>query len=133
MIAELAELLENFPGPANQTRCFMHVINLVVKSIIRQFDLPTSKGDRNVNEATKELLLLAGDIDFKEEVMAGIDEEDGVDGDNTEGWIDERETMTEEELDELEESVGSSDSSARNAEQLSRRVGGKLLCEFDLW
>jgi hypothetical protein len=133
MIAELAELLENFPGPANQTRCFMHVINLVVKSIIRQFDLPTSKGDRNVNEATKELLLLAGDIDFKEEAMAGIDEEDGVDGDNTEGWIDERETMTEEELDELEESVGSSDSSARNAEQLSRRVGGKLLCEFDLW
>ena len=104
MIAELAELLENFPGPANQTRCFTHVINLVVKSIIRQFDLPTSKGDGNVNEATKELLLLAGDIDFEEEAM-GKDEEDGVDGDNTEGWIDERETMTKEELDELEESV----------------------------
>ena len=104
MIAELAELLENFPGPANQTRCFTHVINLVVKSIIRQFDLPTSKGDGNVNEATKELLLLAGDINFEEEAM-GKDEEDGVDGDNTEGWIDERETMTKEELDELEESV----------------------------
>jgi hypothetical protein len=105
MIAELAELLENFPGAANQTRCFTHIINLVVKSIIQQFDLPTSKGDEDVNEATKELLLLAGDIDFEEEVMAGIDEEDGVDGDNTEGWIDERETMSHEELDELEESV----------------------------
>ena len=104
MIDELTHLIEDFPGPANQTRCFLHILNLVVKSIIRQFDLPTSKGDGNVNEATKELLLLAGDIDFEEEAM-GKDEEDGVDGDNTEGWIDERETMTKEELDKLEESV----------------------------
>jgi hypothetical protein len=106
MIIELADLLENFPGPANQTRCFTHIINLVVKSIIRQFDLPTSKGAQNYDEATKELLLLAGDIDSEEEAMARIGEEDGVDGDNMEGWVDERETMSESELDELEKSVG---------------------------
>ncbi len=105
MIVELADLLENFPGPANQTRCFTHIINLVVKSIIRQFDLPTSKGDKNYSEATKELLLLAGDIDSEEEAMARIDEKDGVDGDNMEGWVDECETMSKEELGELEESV----------------------------
>jgi hypothetical protein len=107
MIVELADLLENLPGPANQTRCFMHIINLVIKSIIQQFDLPSSKGDKNFNEATKELLLLAGDINFEEDKLAGIDENgiDGIDGDNTEGWIDERETMSQEELDELDESI----------------------------
>ena len=107
MIAELAELLDNFPGPANQTRCFTHVINLVVKSIIRQFDLPTAKGpaDKHLNEATKALLALAGDIDFEEDALAGADEEDSVEGDNIEGWVDEHATMSEEEVDELDESV----------------------------
>ena len=43
MVDELANLIDDFPGPANQTRCFLHILNLVVKSILRQFDLPTSK------------------------------------------------------------------------------------------
>jgi len=107
MIAELAELLDNFPGPANQTRCFTHFINLVVKSIIRQFDLPTAKGpaDKYLNEATKELLALAGNIDYEEDALAGAYEEDSVEDDNIEGWVDERATMSKEEVDELDESV----------------------------
>ena len=43
MIKELEKLVVNFPGSANQTRCFFHILNLVVKSIIRQFDVPKSK------------------------------------------------------------------------------------------
>ena len=38
MIEELEHLLNDFPGAANQMRCFAHIINLVVKSILRQFD-----------------------------------------------------------------------------------------------
>jgi len=34
MIAELENLLDEFPGAANQTRCFTHILNLVVKSIL---------------------------------------------------------------------------------------------------
>jgi hypothetical protein len=34
MIEELANVLDEFPGPANQTQCFLHILNLVVKSII---------------------------------------------------------------------------------------------------
>jgi hypothetical protein len=64
MIDELADLLDDFPGPANQTRCFTHVLNLVVKSIIRQFDSPKSKADKNSNEATNELFSLAGNLEF---------------------------------------------------------------------
>ena len=112
MVEELANLLDDFPGPANQTRCFLHILNLVVKSIIRQFDLPKSKktsddedeDDPTLDTATAELLKLAADIDLEEQitVSAGDDE---VTDDDDEGWIDEREDMTEDELKELAASM----------------------------
>jgi hypothetical protein len=104
MIAELADLLDGFPGAANQTRCFLHVINLVVKSIIKQFDLPKAQADGILDEATKELLALAGDIVLEEEESRNEGNDDD-DDDNCEGWIDEREKMTEQEREELDESV----------------------------
>ena len=68
MIEELTNLLDDFPGPANQTQCFLHILNLIVRSIIRQFDLPKSKkasdgadeGDPTLDAAMRELLKLAG-------------------------------------------------------------------------
>ena len=69
MITELANLIDDFPGPVNQTQCFMHVLNLVVKSIIQQFDLPNSKSNKTLDEASKELLSLAGNIEFEEEEL----------------------------------------------------------------
>ena len=104
MITELTNLLDEFPGPVNQTRCFMHVLNLVVKSIIQQFDLLKSKGDVVSDEAMKELLTLAGNIEFEEEELARSEGEE-VEDDNVEGWIDECMLMTEDKLEELEESV----------------------------
>jgi hypothetical protein len=110
MIDELAKLVDDFPGPANQTRCFLHIINLVVKSIIQQFDVPASKktsdGDEDNDEGADELLKLAGDIDLEEEITASAgDEGDAAEDDNTERWVDELEAMTEEELHDLSESV----------------------------
>jgi len=108
LITELADLIDEFPGPANQTRCFTHVLNLVVKSIIRQFDLPDPKGGKNqmLEEGAKELLSLAGNIDDEEDILSR-DREDGVAGedDNVEGWIDERTLLDEDDLEDLEKSV----------------------------
>ena len=106
MIDELANLLDDFPGSANQTRCFTHVLNLVVKSIIKQFDLPKEQGDQVLDEAAEELLNLAGDIELEEELSAedGEEGEEGED-DNNEGWVDERDTMTATELKELDTQV----------------------------
>jgi hypothetical protein len=108
MITELADLIDDFPGVGNQTRCFTHVLNLVVKSIIRQFDWADSKGGKNQMsvEGAKELLLLAGNIDVEEE-EASRDGEDGVAGedDNIEGFIDERTLLDNEDLKELDESI----------------------------
>jgi hypothetical protein len=112
MVEELAYLLDDFPGPANQTRCFLHILNLVVKSIIRQFDLPKSKkkldnedeNDPILEAATAELLKLAGDIDLEEQIIAAtVDDEEAED--NDEGWVDEHEGMTRDELKELAASV----------------------------
>lgn len=102
MIEELANLLESFDGTASQMRCFTHVLNLVVKSIIRQFDIPAAQSDKELDDATEELLKLASDIDIEEEKF---DNNEDDESDNVEGWIDEREMMTEKELDELEASV----------------------------
>ncbi|KAF8867747.1 hypothetical protein BD779DRAFT_1416233, partial [Infundibulicybe gibba] len=38
MIDELAKLISAFPGAANRTRCFTHILNLTAKSVLRQFD-----------------------------------------------------------------------------------------------
>ena len=102
MIAELVNLLDNFPGPANQTQCFTHILNLVVKIIIQQFDLPKSKGNKILEDAAKELLSLAGNIELtRRDRKEGEEDED----DNVEGWIDECTLMTDVELEELDESV----------------------------
>ena len=107
MINELANLIDDFLGPANQTQCFTYVLNLVVKSIIQQFDLPNLKSNKILDEVSKELLSLAGNIKFEEEELEWRGGEDGVGGenDNVEGWIDECSFMTKVELDELDKSV----------------------------
>lgn len=103
-IDELAHLLDEFPGAANRTRCFTHIINLVVKSILHQFDVPKAKADEAINKATKTLLHIAEDIENEEietQAVAGDDELE----DNLEGWIDERDLMNEDDRDMLDASV----------------------------
>ncbi|TFK81779.1 hypothetical protein K466DRAFT_452428, partial [Polyporus arcularius HHB13444] len=38
MVEALMKLLPGFPGEVNRVRCFTHILNLVAKSLIRQFD-----------------------------------------------------------------------------------------------
>ncbi|RPD53315.1 hypothetical protein L226DRAFT_427875, partial [Lentinus tigrinus ALCF2SS1-7] len=38
MIAHLAKLLPAFEGDFHRTRCFAHIVNLVARSLLRQFD-----------------------------------------------------------------------------------------------
>jgi hypothetical protein len=43
MIVHLSEILDSFPGEANCTRCFAHILNLVAKCVMKQFDAPKKK------------------------------------------------------------------------------------------
>ncbi|KAK0212039.1 hypothetical protein IW262DRAFT_1242692, partial [Armillaria fumosa] len=38
MIQELSRSLEVYPGERHCTHCFAHVINLIAKSMLKQFD-----------------------------------------------------------------------------------------------
>jgi len=108
LIEELANIVEGFPGEANQTRCFNHVINLVARSVVNVFDAPKKKCDRDASglSTQEELLLkLAEGIEREELVtreMLGPDED--LD-DDLSGWVDEVELLTAEEKAELEVSI----------------------------
>lgn len=105
MINELSRLVPKFPGATNQTRCFLHVLNLVVKSVIKQFDLPEMQEDNILDDAHQALLELAEDLEH-EELQSQKNGDSDEDDDSTEGWINERELMTEREKKELDKSIG---------------------------
>ena len=105
MVVELFNLLPDFPGAANQTRCFLHVLNLVVKSSLRQFDVPKMNNEV-LDDALDELAKLAGNIEQEEAECREVNSDEGdEDDDNVDGWIDERANMTDEEKEELNEAV----------------------------
>jgi len=103
MINALAELVDAFPGAANRTRCFTHILNLVVKVILHQFDVPKSKAGEALDVALQALVDLAGDIEMEEAVMDERDDDNDDDG--QEGWVDPRDGMSQDDQDELDSAV----------------------------
>ena len=51
MIKYLSDTIDDFPGPANQTWCFVHTVNLIAKSILKPFDAQKTKGIGSFNDA----------------------------------------------------------------------------------
>ena len=43
--------MSDFAGEANRARCLAHIINLVVKIILRQFDIPKKKPKKDLPAA----------------------------------------------------------------------------------
>jgi len=107
MVDELEILLESFPGAANRTRCFTHVLNLVAKSILRQFDVPKAKAGEALDAAASALAALAADLQTEEEAMRMDTDEDSdeEDDDDVDGLVEIEELMTPEEIEELEASI----------------------------
>lgn len=109
MVEELADLLNDFQGEANRTRCFAHVLNLVAKSIIKQFDVPKARADEVLDDAAKELAALAVDLDIEERITSenpsGDGENDADEEDNTDGLTDVRDGLSSVEREALDESL----------------------------
>jgi hypothetical protein len=112
MISELANILPNF-SEVGHTRCFLHIVNLVAKSIIRQFDLQKRQGDKYLDKAEQELRDLAGVDDLEDEQANHIMEHE-IDGeidvgdeanDNNDGWIDETMLLSPSERQRSEEDI----------------------------
>jgi hypothetical protein len=104
MINEMETTLEDFPGSANRTRCFDHVINIVARTITKAFDLPDKKAGKDLNDGDKALLDLAGDADWEEMYMKDLEHVEGVaeeEDDDIDGWIDEGIFLSGEERKEM--------------------------------
>ena len=101
MIEHLATLLDNYPGAANRTRCFAHILNLVAKCIMKQFDAPKKKNSKETDSETdEEGDELAGALDELEEELEDYGKQIEDDWEN-----DMRADMTSEEVKKLEDGV----------------------------
>ena len=99
MTDELAVLLEEFPGSANRTRCFTHILNLVAKGVLKQFDLPKKKAGKALDAAAA---LLAIEIQIEKEKLSMGDLSDEDEDDNEEGLTDIRDKMSEKDILDLD-------------------------------
>jgi hypothetical protein len=63
MIDELRNLIPGFPGAKNRTRCFAHIINLVVKRILILFDNDSDDAVANTEKRLQEMNI---DINFED-------------------------------------------------------------------
>ena len=120
MVEHLATLIEHFPGAANQTRCFTHILNLVAKSILHQFDVKKKTMDDSdepmeFNDAVAALVALALELEDDMQAVADEylspeeneedDENHEIGDDDDDGLGDERKGMSNEEVVDLDESV----------------------------
>jgi hypothetical protein len=82
MVDELTDILPQFQGAQARSRCFAHIINLIVKSILQQFEA-SNTGSNNASIAWEEVQ------EEEEEEEDNEDEYIEEEGNNMEGWIDE--------------------------------------------
>ncbi|PPQ84663.1 hypothetical protein CVT26_004180 [Gymnopilus dilepis] len=103
MVAEMHERIAAF-NKVNRTRCFLHVLNLVAKALLRQFELPEKKDFDLTDEERKvlgDIAELADGIQAEEDATrkeqeADIDGDD-LDPEDLEEWLDEIKLTPEEE------------------------------------
>ena len=105
MVDELSKLMDDFPGAVNHIWCFTHILSLVAKSILKQFDLPKAEVDEALDAAAQALADLAGDIEVEEELMGDNLVGDDEDDNSGAGLADIQGEMTAEEIVELNESL----------------------------
>ena len=105
MTLELADHLAHFGSKAAWTQCFLHIINLVAKMLIKQFNLPKRRGDtswQNLDDKLAQLAQLAEDTELEDLKFFKL--EDGEGKDDIEGWGNELEYLMADEhtaLDKL--------------------------------
>jgi hypothetical protein len=96
MIKELAEFVPGFEGEVGHTRCFLHVVNLVAKSLIHQFDVHGSQAE--VDEQQPEVTDEADTEGTPADDTTDSDEsEEDTTADDNDGFVDEVEELGESE------------------------------------
>ncbi len=110
MTEELGNLLPEFQGDYSYTRCFLHILNLVAKAMLKQFNIAEVKDPETlVDDDVRELAELAEELAEEERATAGeLQQEEGENAgelEDDEDWVDEVETLEGEEREEFERNI----------------------------
>jgi hypothetical protein len=115
MTDTLANILHHFPGPVNHVRCLAHVVNLVARIILHQFDASKrpvkddDKYDSNINNLSPDKL---DEVELVELIKHAEKEEKEMDeGD------DEDSGPLKEDLEEIEAAMSEEVERARTLTQ----------------
>jgi hypothetical protein len=82
MTEEIKDQLEEF-SQVSHIQCFLHIMNLVAKSLLRQFDAKKKTPADEDDETEREIEQLADGAEYEEEVARLVDEdEDDAEDDN---------------------------------------------------
>ena len=106
MVKALGRLNNSFLGAVSHVWCFTHIINLVAKTVLHQFNIARKGDDTDVDTDADEVAALLS------EIAAGVDlksveddNEGGENDDDIDGWVDECKDLSDEEHKELHKSV----------------------------
>lgn len=130
MVAALGRKVPSFDGERMRGRCFAHILNLIIKSILQQFESKTrgqqvieepeseseseseSEGESNSEEDPDNSEEDSENNEGGHNKPSGDNDNDGdgseIDGethDNDDGWYDERIVMKQKDIDELDKGV----------------------------
>lgn len=107
MVDGLKDLLPDFGGAASHTQCFLHTVNLITKSLLREFNVTKKADARETNDdvasdmSDTEFTDLSNEVE-RENASANVDEELP---DNEEGWVDEVALLDQDERIELQRDI----------------------------
>jgi hypothetical protein len=99
-ITELADRIETFDGNSSCTRCFLHILNLVAKTILAQFDIKTKKGadtHKGVQDGDYELRRLVSELEEAESQAVETEEAVAKESAEEDDWVDEQDDMLDDE------------------------------------
>ncbi len=110
----LAEALPEFQGTYSRTRCFLHILNIVVKAILKQFDVKdVPDAEALVDDDVRQLAELVQELESEEvTTQSELRAEQGdpdiemvLEDVDDQSWMDEVETMDDEEMAEYEQEI----------------------------
>lgn len=100
-MTELIDMVPHFAGQASHTHCFLHIINLVAKSLLREFNTSKNKAGEG-GERDKELDGLTRDIKLEDlQTQVKDPNKDTKNDDNDYGWVNEETLLNHNERLEL--------------------------------
>jgi hypothetical protein len=105
MVRELSYKVPAFGGVTSHTRCFLHTVNLVAKSLIREFDIKKRDADQALAGGEDDELDELSKVEEEEEEEEEDDSSADLLDDNESGWVDEVELLADDERDALERDI----------------------------